>query len=80
MKSINDAATNKFTIIGKLLDATFSDGKTKDGRIWNRANITVRTTQTYNGRTETSEIPVPFLRLSSPQTIPYILVTQIFSS
>lgn len=58
MKSINDAATNKFTIIGKLLDATFSDGKTKDGRIWNRANITVRTTQTYNGRTETSEIPV----------------------
>lgn len=64
MKSINEAATNKFTIIGRLLDATFAEGKTKDGRVWNRANFTVRTTQQYNGRTETSEIP---LTLFAPQ-------------
>lgn len=58
MVNLTKMALNKFTIIGKLLDATFNEGKTKDGRTWNRANITVRVSQEYGGRTEVSEIPV----------------------
>ena len=31
MKTLNDQSTNKVTIVGKLLDATFNSGKTKAG-------------------------------------------------
>lgn len=58
MKSIQEQATNKITLAGKLLDATFGDGKLADGRYYERATVTIRVTQTYNGREETSEIPV----------------------
>ena len=57
MKDINIQAQNKVTIVGKLLDATFAKGNTKDGKPYERANITVRVTQKYGNRTETSDIP-----------------------
>lgn len=57
-KEIMTQATNKITIVGKLLDTTFNTGMTKDGRPYERANLTIRTIQSYGGRQETSEIPV----------------------
>ena len=42
MKTLADQGNNKVTIVGKLLDATFNSGKTKDGMPYDRANITVR--------------------------------------
>ena len=58
MKDINIQAQNKVTIIGKLLDITFGEGNLGDGRHYERATATVRTTQTYGGREEISEVPV----------------------
>ena len=58
MKDIMNQANNKVTIVGKLLDASFATGKTSAGKAYERANLTVRVTQTYSGRTETSEVPV----------------------
>lgn len=58
MKDINVQAQNKINIVGKLLDTTFGAGTTSDGRQYERATMTVRVTQTYNGQEETSEIPV----------------------
>ena len=51
-------STNKINVVGKLLDAVINDGSLSDGRKYKRANVTVRVTQTYGGREETSEIPV----------------------
>ena len=58
MKSISIQAQNKLNLAGKLLDVTFGDGKLADGRNYERATVTIRVTQTYNGKEETSEIPV----------------------
>ena len=58
MKSINEQAKNEISIIGKLLDVTTAAGKLNDGRAYERANLTVRVTQEYGGREETSEVPV----------------------
>ena len=58
MKDINIQAQNKVTIIGKLLDISFGEGNLADGRHYERATATVRTTQTYGGREEISEVPV----------------------
>lgn len=58
MREITKQSTNKLTIVGKLLDTTFNTGKTKDGKPYERANMTVRVTQSYGGREETSDIPV----------------------
>lgn len=57
-KEITMQTTNKLNIVGKLLDKTIVDGTSQDGRKYERANITVRVTQTYNGQEETSEIPI----------------------
>ena len=57
-KTIMDQATNKVNIVGKLLDTTFREGKTSTGQAYESCNFTVRVTQTYGGREETSEIPV----------------------
>ena len=57
-KDIMNQANNKINVVGKLLDAVVNDGTLTDGRKYKRANITVRTTQTYGGREETSEIPI----------------------
>ena len=56
-KDMMTQAINKVTIVGKLLDATFAKGNTKDGKPYERANITVRVTQKNGNRTETSDIP-----------------------
>ena len=58
MKAITTQSTNVIDINGKLMDATVVDGTLKDGRAYKRANLTVRVTQTFGGREETSEIPV----------------------
>jgi hypothetical protein len=58
MKNITEQALNKVNIAGKLLDVTFREGKLSDGRPYESANLTIRVTQTYGGREETSEIPV----------------------
>ena len=58
MKGINVQAQNKLNLAGKLLDATFGEGKLSDGRRYERATVTIRVTQTYNGKEETSEIPI----------------------
>lgn len=57
-KNIMEQATNKVNIVGKLMDCTFREGVTKDGRKYEGANFTVRVEQTYGGQTEISEIPV----------------------
>ena len=57
-KNIMEQATNKVNIVGKLLDTTFREGKTSTGQNYESCNFTVRVTQTYGGREETSEIPV----------------------
>lgn len=60
-KDINTQAVNKVNIIGKLLETSFVEGKTKtDGRPYERGNLVVRVTQTYGGNEEVSEIPVSF--------------------
>jgi len=60
MKNLTSQAQQKINLVGKLLDTTFADGKTSDGRPYERATATIRVTQTYGGREETSEIPVSF--------------------
>ena len=57
-KELKNQATNKLNIVGKLLDVTCAEGTMKNGGKYERANFTVRVTQTYDGVTETSEIPV----------------------
>jgi len=57
-KSIQVQAENKLTLQGKLLDVNFGNGKLSDGRPYERATVTIRVTQTYGGKEETSEIPV----------------------
>lgn len=57
-KNIMEQATNKVNIVGKLLDTTFREGKTSTGQTYESCNFTVRVTQSYGGREETSEIPV----------------------
>jgi hypothetical protein len=42
MKNILDQAQNKINIIGKLLDKTFKEDVTKDGRKYISSKITVR--------------------------------------
>lgn len=58
MKDLTQQAQQKINLVGKLLDATFNKGKLSDGRNYERVNLNIRVTQTYNGREETSEIPV----------------------
>ena len=58
MKNINVESQMKVNLVGKLLDSTFRTGTTSDGRTYEMANITLRVTQTYGGKEETSEIPV----------------------
>lgn len=57
MKQITEQAQNKVNLVGKLISVDFNHGKTKDGRDYESANLTIRVTQTFNGREEISEIP-----------------------
>lgn len=58
MRDLTVQATNKFNIVGKLLDKSFREGTTKDGKPYESCNFTVRVNQMVNGVQETSEIPV----------------------
>lgn len=58
MKDLTNQATNKLNIVGKLLDATFREGETKDHKPYESCNFTVRVKQMVNGVEEVSEIPV----------------------
>ena len=58
MRDLNTQATNKFNIVGKLLDKTFREGTTRDNKPYESCNFTVRVSQMVNGVQETSEIPV----------------------
>lgn len=57
-KSIQVQAVNKLNLQGKLLDAELGSGRLSDGRPYERATVTIRVTQTFGGKTETSEIPI----------------------
>jgi len=57
-KSISIQAGNKLNLAGKLMDVTFGDGKLADSRPYQRATVTIRVTQTYGGKEETSDIQV----------------------
>jgi len=56
MKSISIQAQNKINLAGTLMDVSFGSGTLSDGRPYQRATVTVRVTQTYGGKTETSDI------------------------
>jgi len=58
MKSISIQAGNKLNLAGILMDVTPGEGKLSDGRPYKRATVTIRVTQTYGGKTETSDIQV----------------------
>ena len=60
MKSINVQAQNKVNLAGILMDVSPGDGKLSDGRPYKRATVTVRVTQSYGGKTETSDIQSSF--------------------
>lgn len=55
-KSIMIQAGNKINLAGKLMDVQFGEGKLSDGRPYQRATVTVRVTQTYLGKEETSDV------------------------
>ena len=58
MKSISIQAGNKLNLAGILMDVTPGSGKLSDGRPYKRATVTIRVTQSYGGKTETSDIQV----------------------
>ena len=58
MKSIQNQALNKINLAGKLMDVSFGNGNLADGRPYQRATVTVRVTQAYGGKEETSDIQV----------------------
>ena len=66
MKDINVQAMNKMNLVGKLMNVDFGEGKLSDGREYKRATVTIRVTQSVDGKEETSEIPVGFF--ASPYT------------
>lgn len=56
MKDIQNQAPNKINLCGTLMDVALGSGKLSDGREYERATVTVRVTQTYGGKEETSDI------------------------
>lgn len=57
-RNMNEQAPNNVKIIGKLIECSFREGTLKDGRKYESANYSVRVEQTYDGKTEISEIPL----------------------
>ena len=58
MKSVQIQAGNKINLCGKLMDVAFGNGKLSDRRTYERATVTIRATQTYGGKDETSDVQV----------------------
>lgn len=67
-KDVNVQGQNKVNIVGKLVDVSFRSGKFSDGREYESANMTVRVTQTYGGREETSDVPASMFASKYTQT------------
>lgn len=57
-KSISIQASNKINLAGILMDVNPGSGTLADGRPYKRATVTIRVTQTYGGKSETSDIQV----------------------
>ena len=57
-KSIGIQANNKLNLAGILMDVNPGSGTLSDGRQYKRATVTIRVTQAYGGKTETSDIQV----------------------
>lgn len=57
MKNLEKQSINKVNIVGKLLETTFREGTTKDGKPYESCNYIVRVTQKINGKEEINEIP-----------------------
>ena len=57
-KSIMIQATNKINLAGILMDVAAGEGNLADGRPYKRATVTIRVTQSYGGKTETSDVQV----------------------
>ena len=60
MRDLTIQSANQITVIGKLLECDIKEGMTKANKPYARADLTVRVTQTYGGKEETSEITLPF--------------------
>lgn len=60
MRDLTIQSANQITVVGKLLECDIKEGMTKANKPYARANLTVRVTQTYRGKEETSEIVLPF--------------------
>jgi len=58
MREITQQAQNNVKIVGKLMDVSFAEGTLKDGRAYERANMTIRVNQSWFDREETSEVTV----------------------
>lgn len=58
MKSVQIQAGNKINLCGKLMDVAFGSGKLSGERPYERATVTVRVTQAYGGKEETSDVQV----------------------
>ena len=57
-KSIGIQANNKLNLAGILMDVNPGSGTLADGRQYKRATVTIRVTQAYGGKVETSDIQV----------------------
>lgn len=57
MKNLDKQSINKVNIVGKLLETTFREGTTKDGKPYESCNYIVRVKQTIEGKEEIHEIP-----------------------
>ena len=57
-KSISIQAGNKLNLAGVLMDVAPGSGTLSDGRPYKRATVTIRVTQTFGGKTETSDIQI----------------------
>ena len=57
-KSISIQAGNKLNLAGVLMDVAPGSGILTDGRPYKRATVTIRVTQTFGGKTETSDIQI----------------------
>lgn len=63
-KNVEMQATNTATVTGTLLDVSVREMETKaDKKPFRSANVVLRVTQTYGGKTEISEIPISMVAM-----------------
>lgn len=57
-RNINNAGQNTFTVTGVVSEINFREGMNKNNKPYRSGTIIVRVDQTYNGKSEISEIPI----------------------